>query len=752
MSSQNMTDVCVVLHKNTLVTFIENIGKGGYGDVYKVLLQPMDSISAIGIELSTKEAPKEAALKSISSGNHGLRSLIELAIMKSISYPYITYSHNIDIDPKGNVYIISQLAEGALGPLIRKYDCVPDPTTMKRWAWCLICAVAHLHSNGLIHGDIKGANVLVYTPKPVLTAPTSPIVCVRDKLATDESNTCITKSVPIMIPHPRTALGIPRAKRPNLKLGYNMVLPEIHPVTNSNYMSGVNSNAATSDVKLNFMTGSASKYVPTKPGLITGIKSDSHIRHTTVAAEAANMAAAITSSVPPSFNVKASASTKTIDWSSSYIRLNDFSLSIPVMDPREGLKTETVYTSTHRPMEIWKGMKWSFHSDIWALGCTFYELAYGAHLFPDQRNNSEVDANINVQEEWAKCDISPSNAGRGDLLFESNNRSLGLPRCRDEILMPSGFAFPPIKNCNLDTSDNTKPPVQVRFRDDTLPPGGSPFPPIKTVGHKVSDDTTVSTNTVCETVPTKSLKNTDTPTGLHKSLVQHRERTFGSNSRGDKRVPPNILNTSSKGVPKDVDHEKLNTRLSMIIGDSVPSMPRLSRSAPNCAMVPSPRAYKSVKLNSKWENKEMRLLNDMILSMTNIDAANRPTIYELVNHPYFDDIRDERDLPPPHRYGFPILRKTCLPSDSRLFTKYTQNYDVICLASTYYNQYATSTSTINDKSIITCVLIATKIICRCVPDTLNVWINDEILMTERSICQYLKYKLLPTINDDDSSN
>lgn len=49
-------------------------------------------------------------------------------------------------------------------------------------------------------------------------------------------------------------------------------------------------------------------------------------------------------------------------------------------------------TSTHRPLEVWLGNSWSKPVDIWAFGCTIYELVYGENLFVSQSKDSAINA------------------------------------------------------------------------------------------------------------------------------------------------------------------------------------------------------------------------------------------------------------------------------------------------------------------------------------------------------------------------
>jgi serine/threonine protein kinase len=62
------------------------------------------------------------------------------------------------------------------------------------------------------------------------------------------------------------------------------------------------------------------------------------------------------------------------------IKLTDFSISVKKWKSDETF-TRSACTCTHRPPECLLGERWDERIDIWALGCTFYELMMGISLF-----------------------------------------------------------------------------------------------------------------------------------------------------------------------------------------------------------------------------------------------------------------------------------------------------------------------------------------------------------------------------------
>lgn len=70
-------------------------------------------------------------------------------------------------------------------------------------------------------------------------------------------------------------------------------------------------------------------------------------------------------------------------FSDGTVKLADFTLSVKKYDMHNKF-THSISTSTHRPLECLLRKEWNESADIWSLGCTFYEIAYGQLLFPGQ--------------------------------------------------------------------------------------------------------------------------------------------------------------------------------------------------------------------------------------------------------------------------------------------------------------------------------------------------------------------------------
>ena len=151
------------------VVVYEKIQEGGYGSLHRALTEDQ-------VPLAVKKIPIE--------GSNGLPCLTEASIFSSFSHPALLKSYGVSID-SGHLNILLPLGES---DLLSWRDTNPmiDPRMLKSWIYCIIEGIWQLHSQGLIHADIKAENVIKFRDCVKLTdfSLTRPIRPYRGLIAT----------------------------------------------------------------------------------------------------------------------------------------------------------------------------------------------------------------------------------------------------------------------------------------------------------------------------------------------------------------------------------------------------------------------------------------------------------------------------------------------------------------------------------------------------------------------------------------
>ena len=127
-------------------TILDKLGQGSYGTVY----------------LAKTEQNHQVAIKCCPFDKQGIPNLFELVIMKSLHHPNLMNA--IDILVLDQVYIVEPLGLMDLHyyTSIYKNNHVCTIEELKNFFFSLLQAVTILHSQNIIHCDIKASNILLF--------------------------------------------------------------------------------------------------------------------------------------------------------------------------------------------------------------------------------------------------------------------------------------------------------------------------------------------------------------------------------------------------------------------------------------------------------------------------------------------------------------------------------------------------------------------------------------------------------------
>eukprot|EP00644_Phytophthora_capsici_P008250 jgi/Phyca11/547643/estExt2_Genewise1Plus.C_PHYCAscaffold_260039 len=141
-------------------TFMEQLGKGAYGVVFKV--ESTDTKEVFAAKCVDKKALKRIRVGRFGNALQSVKK--ELTIWKRFKHRHIVVLREvIDTDDSDELYMISELVDG--GPVLDDdIKCTPlNAELTKTYFTHLIEGIDFLHENKIIHRDIKPGNLLLKT-------------------------------------------------------------------------------------------------------------------------------------------------------------------------------------------------------------------------------------------------------------------------------------------------------------------------------------------------------------------------------------------------------------------------------------------------------------------------------------------------------------------------------------------------------------------------------------------------------------
>lgn len=126
------------------------IGQGNFGKVYTAINNETGDIMAM------KEIPLQP------NDHKTLRNVAdELRIFESIDHPHLINHFGVEIHREEMLIFMEYCPEGTLESLVTSTENGLEESSVRRYTRQLVDAVACLHEHGVVHRDIKGANIFL---------------------------------------------------------------------------------------------------------------------------------------------------------------------------------------------------------------------------------------------------------------------------------------------------------------------------------------------------------------------------------------------------------------------------------------------------------------------------------------------------------------------------------------------------------------------------------------------------------------
>ena len=126
----------------------ESLGKGGYGRVFRGL----NMLNGQFVAIKEVNFTKDTDTASITQ---------EIRILQRLRHNNIVRYIDSHMAQPGCLHIVLEYVEsGSLKDVISKFGKLPEPLTA-RYVSQVLQGLSYLHVRNIIHGDIKGANILI---------------------------------------------------------------------------------------------------------------------------------------------------------------------------------------------------------------------------------------------------------------------------------------------------------------------------------------------------------------------------------------------------------------------------------------------------------------------------------------------------------------------------------------------------------------------------------------------------------------